>query len=433
MLIGRETELRFLNQYYAKEGSRILVVYGQKGVGKTALLEEFTADKKTAHYYARACSEREQRYQWARELTDRGHELPKYPEYARLFEHSVLENETSKQVMIIDQFHHIVKHDPSFMEQLIRFLELRRLSRPIMVLLCTSASGWVENSMVGRMGSNAIAINGLLKVRELKFAEMGKLYPGYSQDDSMQIYAALGGIPGLWRSFSEQLSARENMIQHIIRKESRLHQELSVYMAEELREPAVYNTILAAMARGGNKLNDIYRHTGFSRAKISVYLKNLMELELVEKVYSGSYRIINPYVRFFFRFLFPNQTLLQGCSAEEFYERAVLPLYPDFVEEAYRKLCREQLGLNPAALGEWIGKEGSLDIVGTDGDGRHIVAACFYARKMTYEDYEWLLFCMKKAKLKDADIHLFCEKGVDDKLAAEIQPMHIKMHRINRD
>ena len=40
------------------------------------------------------------------------------------------------------------------------------------------------------------------------------------------------------------------------------------------------------MARDCNKLNDIYRHTGFSRAKISVYLKNLMELDLAEKVYS---------------------------------------------------------------------------------------------------------------------------------------------------
>ena len=51
-----------------------------------------------------------------------------------------------------------------------------------------------------------------------------------------------------------------------------------------IAETAVYDTILATLADGRHgKLNDMYAHTGFSRAKISVYLKNLMELELVEK------------------------------------------------------------------------------------------------------------------------------------------------------
>ena len=44
----------------------------------------------------------------------------------------------------------------------------------------------------------------------------------------------------------------------------------------------------------------MYAHTGFSRAKISVYLKNLMELELVEKVLPGTYEICNAFVRFYF-------------------------------------------------------------------------------------------------------------------------------------
>ena len=37
-MTGRDGELRFLKQYYEREGSQILVVYGQRGVGKTALL-----------------------------------------------------------------------------------------------------------------------------------------------------------------------------------------------------------------------------------------------------------------------------------------------------------------------------------------------------------------------------------------------------------
>lgn len=90
------------------------------------------------------------------------------------------------------------------------------------------------------------------------------------------------------------------------------------WLSEELRETAVYDTILATLADGRHgKLNDMYAHTGFSRAKISVYLKNLMELELVEKVLPGTYEICNAFVRFYFCFLFPLRRL-SGQKAVHF-------------------------------------------------------------------------------------------------------------------
>lgn len=440
MLIGREAELKFLEHYYVGEGSQILVVYGQKGVGKTTLLKHFTEGKKSAYYLARACAAREQRYQWATELLEQGYSIKKYPEYQELFSCVLPEEEAGKQVMVIDEFHHALKADDTFMEKLTHFLKERKNS-PVLVLLCTSASGWVENNMIQKIGSLASALNGLLKVREMKFADMCRIFPGYSLTDGIECYAALGGIPGLWNSFSDKLSARDNIIHNILDRESRLYEEMTMYMAEELREPAVYNTLLAAMARGCNKLNDIYEHTGFSRAKISVYLKNLMELDLVEKVFSfesggyanaqkGIYRIANPYVRFYFRFLFPNQSMLQKLDSQEFYEKMVKDYYPDFVEETYRKICREQLSGGYSYVGEWLGKTGSIDIVAKDTEGHITVAACSYARIMTYEDYEWLLFQLKKAMIKADSIRLFCEKDFDKRLKLEAASGKVKLQHI---
>lgn len=322
MFIGRETEIRFLENYYGREGSQILVVYGQRGVGKTTLLEQFAKNRNTSYYLARACSAREQRFQWACEQNDAGAELPRYPEYEELFARVTKDNSTGKQIVIIDEFHHMIKSDASFLQEIIRFLNGRSAAHPVMFILCTSASGWVENSMIKRIGSAALSINGLLKVREMKFSEIRRLFPQFTGEDAIATYAILGGLPGFWKCFSPNASAKENMIYNIFSVQSRLNGELSILMSEELREPAVYNTILAAMAKGMNKLNDIYRHTGFSRAKISVYLKNLMELDLVEKVYSydaeatadtqkGIYRILNPFVRFYFRFLFPYMRVVQ--------------------------------------------------------------------------------------------------------------------------
>ena len=86
-----------------------------------------------------------------------------------------------------------------------------------------------------------------------------------------------------------------------------------------------------------NKLNDIYVHTEFSRAKISVYLKNLMSLDIVEKVASfdtpgtentmkGIYRISNPYINFWYRFVYPHEAYLNLMDKDKFYEFIVLKL-----------------------------------------------------------------------------------------------------------
>lgn len=329
-MVGRETELKFLNQYYGREGCHILVVYGQRGVGKTTLLKTFTEGRKSHFYTARACSAREQLYQWGCELREQGMDVPLYPDYQELFDGIFAPGQSEKQILVVEEFHHIIKNDDLFLTELIRLLNSRNslAGGKAMVILCTSASGWVENNMIGKIGNRAMALSGLLKVRELKPEEMRRIFPGFSSEDSSCIYDILGGVPGLWSVFDESCTAKENIIKYILGRESRLFDEITVSVSEELREPAVYYTILSAMARGCCKLNDIYKHTGFSRAKISVYLKNLMELEFVEKISSGTYQISNSYVKFYFRFLYPHLSMLHCMTSREYYERYMEAFIP---------------------------------------------------------------------------------------------------------
>lgn len=332
--VGRETELHYLNQYYNTQDSRILVVYGQSGVGKTALLKAFCADKGAVYYRARSCSEREQRYQWAKEL-GYSQEEEVCPEYEELFEKMAEPFSDEKMILVVDEFHYIVKGDSGFFARLNQFA--KSSSAPVLVILCSSAAGWVENCMVRKIGGEAAAISGFLKVRELGIGQMQELYPEYSQDDCVQLYAVLGGVPGLWNRTDRKLSAADNLIDCIVNKYSSIHGKMAGCLAEELRETAVYNTLLATMATGSGRLNDLYHRTAFSRAKISVYLKNLMEIGLVEKVGAGSYRITKPYVRFYFRFIYPHQSLLEELTPKQFYKEIVEDAFPGFVREAYRK------------------------------------------------------------------------------------------------
>lgn len=336
--VGRETELNYLNQHYESNGSKIIVVYGQKGVGKTTLLRNFGRTKPCAYYMARSCSDREQRYQWGQEFgfENLKADMALFPEYEDIFAKMTdsVANE-GKSVLIIDEFHHLVKGDAMFFNRLIQYVQTSK--RYHFVLLCSSAAGWVENNMVSKIGSAASAISGFMKIRDLNVRQMQEIFSDYSEDDCIQLYSVLGGVPGLWNRTDSQLSAKNNIIRNILNPYSAIYGEMSCCLLEDLRETAVYNTILSTMANGSNKLNDIYHHTGFSRAKISVYLKNLMEIDLVEKIGAGTYRITKPHVRFYFRFIYSNQSLLEELTSEQFYLEVVEEAFPGFVREAYRK------------------------------------------------------------------------------------------------
>ncbi len=439
MLSGRTSELQYLNDYYDKEGSQILVVYGQKHIGKTTLVKEFAKDRQSHYYLAKSCSEREQTYQWAMQLKKDGMPEDSFPGFFDIFS-AVCADGGGKRVIVIDEFQNIVKVSEEFMKELIRFLHSRDQKNGVMVLLCSSSIGWIENSMITKIGEAAYELSGLLKIRELSFADLVHRFPDFRIEECVEAYAILGGIPGLWNQFDDKLTIQQNICRRILNTDSFLFEEGERMVAEQLRETSVYNTILATIAAGNHKLNDIYLHTEFSRAKISVYLKNLMELELVEKVFSydtagkenvqkGIYRIIHPFVDFYFTYMYPNMSALHTLSVGEFYNLYIYPNFKKFVSGCFKKVCRQHLeALNMRGrlphffenCGEWVGKDGTIDIITQDENGKTLIALCNWEKPMmTYADYEWILSCAQKARIHVDYIYLYTASRFDEKLDLE--------------
>lgn len=439
MMLERTSELKHLNTYYDRSGSQIMVVYGAGNVGKTELLEQFVQDKPSYYYCARSASDREQRFQWGKELEKKEIRVLKYPSYTEIFQ-AILQKKDEKRVIIIDEFQYIIKSGEDFMKELITFVHESWQGMPVMVVLCSSSIGWVENSMVTRIGDAAYELSGFLKIKELSFESMREYFSGFSMEQCIEAYAILGGVPALWNHFNDKLSIRENICRFILDKNAFLHEEGQRIVAEELRETGVYNTILASIAAGNHKLNDLYLHTEFSRAKISVYLKNLMELELVEKVFSydtegkantqkGIYRISNHFVHFYFTCLYPNLSSLEKLAPEEFYSQYILPVFKSYVAEYFKAVCKQQiekwnkwgkLPISIEKIGEWVGKLGTIDVVAQNEEGETIVGLCNWdSPMMRYDDYEWLLFCARKAQIRTDYVYLFSVRRFDEKLNLE--------------
>lgn len=438
MLLGRTTELGYLNNYYDRDGSQILIVYGQKHIGKTALVKEFMKDRPGYYYLARACSEREQAYQWGRQLAHDGYIVDKFPSFQEIFE-KIAHRATGKKVLVIDEFQNIVRASDTFMKDLVAFVHSQWNRDDVMVILVSSSIGWIENNMITRIGEAAYELSGLLKIKEMPFADLVARFPNFRIEECVEAYAILGGIPGLWNQFDDRLTIQQNICRNILDCNSFLFEEGERILTEQLREPGVYNTIMASIAAGDHKLNDLYLHTEFSRAKISVYLKNLIELELVEKVFSydtagkenvqkGIYRISHPFVDFYYTYMYPHLSDLQILSVGEFYNHYIMRDFRRYVSGYFKQVCRQHLAglgerhrlpIDCGTIGEWIGKVGSLDIIAQDDEGRTLIGLCNWEKPMTYEDYENLLLYAKKARISADYIYMYTAFRFDERLNLE--------------
>ena len=183
--------------------------------------------------------------------------------------------------------------------------------------------------------------------------------------------------------------------------------------------------------------------TGYSRAKISVYMKNLAAFDVVEKVVSfetggwdnskkGVYHIRNHFVNFWFTFIYPHLSDLYVMSAEAFYETYIEKELDTYLQQYFVSVCTEylqllnhvgQVPIKLVKMGTWVGKEGSIDIIGQNAQRENVVGICSWTEdEFSYGRYEKLLVQMNKAKISANVIYLFSAKKFDaeiEKLAAE--------------
>jgi AAA+ ATPase superfamily predicted ATPase len=251
-------------------------------------------------------------------------------------------------------------------------------NQEVMIVLCGSAMRFIEKKILSEKNPLYGRATGIYKMNELPFDDAVKFFPSYSDEDKILAYAILGGIPHYLRQFDPALSLRENMIKNVLTKGCVLYNEVEFLIRGELREPAFYNTVIEAIALGNTQLNDIYMKTQLDKSTISVYLKNLMELQIVEREFSvlsgekeratstrGLYRITDNFFRFWFGFVSPNLSDLEIDDAEGVFTYVVRPQLNDFAASVFETVCRafirkkNRLGELPfrvSKLGRWWGK-----------------------------------------------------------------------------
>ncbi|SFP95516.1 hypothetical protein SAMN02910358_00254 [Lachnospiraceae bacterium XBB1006] len=434
----RTAEMEALQELYDKRENNLVFLYGRRGMQQYELIRQFLDGKKSVFYSACECSDEMQREYFANCIRESCKVEITRDDYASLF-NRIKSGDPTKLVLIVDHVECILKKDPEFLENIIKLKQKKLYPGPVMIIFMTDSLVFARQDFAELMGKHAKKVDLVLRLTELQFLDVVRKFPHYSVSQSVEVYGVLGGVPEYLNYWDDRRSVKQNICNVILAEDGVLRNEAHRYLSAELREYSVYQTILSAIASGHEKLNDIFQYTGYSRPKISVYMKNLAGFEVVDKVTSfetggwdnakkGVYCIANTFLNFWFRFVFPHQSQLVILKPEEFYDRYIAPEIDSYFNSTFRKVCGEFLELSSAVgqlpiriekMGTWVGKKGTIDIIAQDKIRNTIVGMCSWSEdSFTYEMYEQLQKNMKDAKVKSEYCYLFSAKKFEEKLVA---------------
>ena len=464
MFIGRKQELQFLEKQYSGTGGKMVVLYGRRRVGKTETLHEFCKGKPHVFYSCREISDKLQLRSFSEKML---REKIPAADYIREFADweaalkSVLQLPygNQKKLLIIDEFPYMCKGNDSIPSILQTLWDECLKDENVMLVLCGSAMSFIEKELLSEKNPLYGRATGIYKMDAMGFYDAAQFFPTYSHRDKIMAYAVLGGIPHYLRQFDPAISLEDNIKQNILTKGCVLYSEVEFLLRQELRETTLYNSIIEAVALGCTKLNDIsVKSLVDDTSKTSVYLKNLIELEIIKREFSvndgikerantnrGLYRLTDNFFRFWYAFVFTNISELESGDVDGVFNYSVKPVLHEFASLVFEDVCREyvrelqksgKLPFRYKTMGRWWGKttvrrkdgtevqETEIDLLAvSQKSDQYLVGECkFKGRPLSYADYlDTAAKLMQQQEKADFYYYLFSESGFDERLTEEAE------------
>lgn len=389
----REQELADLDRLTRHAGPSLVLVYGRRRVGKTALLRHWTTRSGVPTFYWTAPRTTPDnlrtelvRELWRWESPDKETETaPRYDNWLDVFRALRRVVGQRKINVVLDEFPWAVESEPSLPSRLQAAWDHLFADSQVRLFI----SGSHISAMEALLRSDAPLfgrMTGKLYVSPFQFTEIAPFVHRYSLEKRLAVYASVGGIPDYLRRWDDRADLMTNIREIFLSDLSPFRNEAEILISDVLRRDSPdYEAILSAIARGAHELGDIATATLIAKDRTASVLATLVELRLIDKRLRASipvarheraryarYHLADPFLRFYYRMVEPNRSFL----AQQNYD----PILQHFTEQmraftgaAFEELCRTWtlaqgrvggLGFAPEFVGsDWHGGEMQADVV----------------------------------------------------------------------
>ncbi len=410
--LGRDEEIQELRNRTGGPGPALTLVTGRRGAGKTALLratfDETTAGSRILWYRAPPLPDAGQRALLAATvasfLEERAAEPPVEPPDSDAPWPEILEpldawlyRTRTPSVLVLDAWERLVGAERRLPGIVADFWAgVRRRGLPLHLVLA-SRPGEVTDAFRGD-GPLADWVGPVLHLGPLPFREVvGRLAPDAPARDRIRLHAVIGGWPEVVARVPVGRSLERSLEEAVLGAKTPLLRWGQELLEREVQSPARYAALLRAVSRGEREWGGIRDAIPdfTSGGQMAPYLQRLEEMELltVERSLDASprsrrrrYRVNDPFVAFWFRFVLPHLGELERGEGSALWRERIRPRLDEHVGLQFPGLCREYLARHgDEALGAVAREAGGLWGAGYDLP----VAATLRSGAVVYGSARW--------------------------------------------
>lgn len=355
MFIGREKELQELEKRYKSSGFQFVVIYGRRRIGKSFLIKHFIQKYNSIYFVATEQNERNLLKSFSnsiKEQISKKHDfVGDFNDWEQAFDYLAKISLKIRLIFVIDEYPYLAKSFPAISSILQKVIDERFINSKLFLILCGSSMSFIEKQVLGYESPLYGRRTAQIKLKQMQYYEAIKFFTKWENEEKLLAYSVCGGVPQYLSFFSKYKTLKDAIINELLNVDAHLYEEPESLLKQELREPALYNSILSALAGGKNKLNELADATGKSSNLLVTYLKNLISLEIVDKslpveennVKKTIYKITDNLYGFWYAFIQSYSSILQVRTPEEIFEKKIKPFLPDYFGKIFERICLQYL------------------------------------------------------------------------------------------
>ena len=437
MFIGREHELDALNKLYKSNKFEFAVIYGRRRVGKTALINEFIGDKKAIYFMGVESNAKQNLENFSKSIMEFASGIEtesSFLSFQAALEYVFKLAENERIILAIDEYPYVARSSKSLASTLQLLIDKYKDTSKLMLILCGSSMSYMEDHVLAYKAPLYGRRTAQMKLLPFDFEETCRYFKNLSDEDKALIYGVAGGTPQYLLQMDDKLSVEDNIKNTYLNPISFLYEEPTNLLKQEVREPAIYTAIITAIATGSSRMSEISSKVGEDTNVCTNYIKNLMNLGIVQKETpygekasrKSVYSIEDNMFRFWYRFVLDNNSIIARGAADLVYKR-IEPQLSDYMGKVFEEICKQCLwkqllsGNCPVeftSLGRWWGNDPQekcqteIDIMGEQDKNTALFAECKWTNEKV--DLGVLETLIKRSNLfsyKTKHYYLFSKSG----------------------
>ena len=410
--IGRQEEIRLLQELQKSGKPEFIAVYGRRRVGKTYLIQQFFENDFAFSATGIIDGKKDdEMFAFTSALIASGYQGKQPRTWLEAFEmlKTTLEKQQHKgrYVIYIDELPCFDTPKSGFIKALGHFWNTwASLRKEVILIVCGSATSWMVDNIIDNHGGLHNRITRSIYLRQFNLGETETFLKAkgiqWPQQMIVETYMMLGGIPYYLCLLDKQESLAQNIDRLYFRKNSELSREYDRLYASLFKSPEPYLRIVEVLGKNKqgmtrSELEETLKTP--SSGSLTKQLDNLVHCDLIRRYVSkvnGKPKRKDAYYQLVDFFSLFHLTFSKKITTDDYWEQHLnTPVTNTWLGLAFERICvahqyqiRHALGLDRIAVEFYSWRNNTtprnqIDLIIERAD--HLINLCEI--KYTYSEY----------------------------------------------